>query len=72
MQKKITGKKCFERKASFSKSETSSGTAWYTHCGKGAGIDKGGEGEGDAVPQLLLVAQPQLTLIVDLRPVGRN
>jgi hypothetical protein len=33
-----------------------------------AGVDERGEGEGDPVPQLLLVAQAQLTLVVDLRP----
>ncbi len=35
---------------------------------EGAGVDERGEGEGDPVPQLLLVAQAQLTLVVDLRP----
>jgi hypothetical protein len=33
-----------------------------------AGVDERGEGESDPVPQLLLVAQAQLTLVVDLRP----
>lgn len=33
-----------------------------------AGVDEGGEGDGDSVPQLLLVPQAKLGLVVDLRP----
>ena len=31
-------------------------------------VDEGGEGDGDAISQLLLVAQTQLALVVDLGP----
>lgn len=33
-----------------------------------ARVDEGGEGDGDTVPQLLLVAQAELRLVVDLGP----